>query len=94
MMTATSSPLLFAMPICLEALFRLACKSWVRVCKVLRSLSKAANMTALNVNPRLLSVATTAFKSVLNACISNIVFLIRDCDIYFLRKPKAKLNGF
>lgn len=38
-----SSPLPFNMPICLERELRLACSSWVRVCRVLRSASRVEN---------------------------------------------------
>jgi hypothetical protein len=37
---AASSPRLLSIPTCLERLLRLACRSWVRVCSVLRSLSR------------------------------------------------------
>ena len=73
MMALASSPLLLAMPICLDTWLRLACNSCAVVCKVLRCSSNWLNCTASNVKFLLCMAWVTRGISLRNTWISNMV---------------------
>ena len=63
-----SSPLPFFMPMALDNWLRLACNSSVRVCKDLRSVSKALNFSTSRWNLRVAKRAATAAISLRSNC--------------------------
>jgi hypothetical protein len=81
-----SSPLPFNMPICLDRLLRCACRSWVRVCSVLRSASSAWNSERSIGLPRLARPAATASRLERRSWMSSMMHL-RIYEPAIIREP-------